>query len=187
MPRGILRFGSLTYPSPIRRPMYARTAVPHSRPIQGFTLIEILVVIGMIAILATVVLVAINPLRQFAQARNTQRQANVSAILNAIGERIADNGGTFAGGTCPALPSEVTAMSKNAFDIRSCIVPTYISELPYDPSNGNNGCLSDTCMSQTYDTGYTVAQNAATSRITVCAPSAQENALAGSQPFCLTR
>ena len=53
-------------------------------PARGFTLIEILVVIGMLAILTTVVLVAVNPLRQFAQARNSQRQSNVAAILNAV-------------------------------------------------------------------------------------------------------
>ena len=50
----------------------------------GFTLIEILVVIGLIAILAAVVLIAINPGRQFSQAHNSQRTSNVETILNAI-------------------------------------------------------------------------------------------------------
>src|SRR4030042_864409 len=64
---------------------------------KGFTLIEILVVIGIIAILAAVVLIAINPAKQFAQARNSQRTSNVNAILNAIGQRMTDNKGVFEG------------------------------------------------------------------------------------------
>src|SRR3989344_1242012 len=43
--------------------------IQHYKNNAGFTLIEILVVIGIIAILATIVIVAINPARQFAQAR----------------------------------------------------------------------------------------------------------------------
>ncbi len=75
---------------------------------QGFTLIELLVVIGVIAILASIVVVAINPSRQFAQARNTQRESNVSTILNAIGQNIADNKGTF---TCSGVTVTSSAVA----------------------------------------------------------------------------
>ena len=174
--------------------MNARPARVSSETHRGFTLIEILVVIGMLAILATVVLVAINPLRQFAQARNSQRQANVSALLNAISERIADNRGMFtdADGSCAiALPATATDIKKSGgYDLRPCLVPTYIAELPYDPSTGNNTCSEDAgCVSGSYDTGYTVIQEATSTggRITVCAPAAIESALPGSTSFCLTR
>ncbi len=95
---------------------------------RGFTLIEILVVIGMLAILATVVLVAVNPLRQFAQARNSQRQANVAAILNAIGERVADTHGVFTDASCTAdMPSAASPIAKSgtgSYDLRPCVVPS---------------------------------------------------------------
>ncbi len=39
---------------------------------KGFTLIELLVVIGILTVLLSIVLVAINPARQFSQANNTK-------------------------------------------------------------------------------------------------------------------
>ena len=154
----------------------------HTQKARGFTLIEILIVIGLIAILAGIVLVAINPARQFAQARNTQRQSDVNSILSAIGQHIADNKGVFAGGTpsCPALPTTAANIYKAAggpsgtIDL-SCLAPTYIPLLPIDPSGSATG-----------DTLYTVAVDTS-GRVTVCAPNAVETAIAGSVPYCVTR
>lgn len=141
---------------------------------RGFTLIELLIVMGIIAILAAVVIVAINPARQFAQARNAQRGSNVQAILDAIGQNLADKRGVF---TCTAgmLPSTSTEMKKTgatAYDIRPCLVPVYLSEIPVDPLTGENTCSED-CSEGSYMTGYTLMQNASTSRITVSAPAAE--------------
>lgn len=145
----------------------------HSKVSQGFTLIEILMVMGIIALLAAIVIVAINPARQFAQARNSQRVSNVNAILNAVGQNVADNRGVFA---CAAgdIPTTATTMksaeggSGSGYNIAPCLVPLYLPSLPIDPSAPGAHNTSET----DYDTGYTIARDTTTNRITVAAPHA---------------
>lgn len=126
--------------------------------IRGFTLIEVLVVVGILAVLAAVVLVAVNPARQFKLARDSQRVSNVNAILNTIGQNIAENRGVFmCNGSRLDLPQSPTVMrNSGGIDIAPCVVPMYISSLPFDPSA--SGAHYNTPLD--YDTQYSISVDA---------------------------
>ncbi len=65
---------------------------------QGFTLIEILLVIGIIAVLATVVVVSLDPATRFQNARDARRLADIQSILSAVQQYIVDHKGQLPSG-----------------------------------------------------------------------------------------
>ena len=140
----------------------------HLRP--GFSLIELLIVIAIIAILAGAVILAVNPGRQFSQARNSSRRTHVTSILNAIGQNTADNAGTF---TCAAgaIPAVSTPLQSGAggYDICDCLVPNQLASMPFDSAATGAGYTS--CAD--YTTGYNIIQDAVSSRVTISAPGAE--------------
>ncbi len=135
---------------------------------KGFTLIELLVVIGIIGILAAVVLVAVNPGKQFAQARNTQRQAAIASILDAVDQNMTDHNGLFSCASYPTLPSTTMYISNDQVDIWKCLAPDYLAVLPIDPSVGVS-MDSD----NKYNTQFQIIQDPVSSRVTVSAPYAE--------------
>lgn len=114
----------------------------------GFTLVELLVVIAIVAILAAVVVLIINPLELTRRGRDAARLSDLSNLQNAInvavqeatdsGEAILCIGGTYP---CTSASYPVTANSRlsdgtgwvkvNMSGQKSVSVPT----LPVDPTN----------------------------------------------------
>lgn len=131
---------------------------------KGFTLMELIIVIAVIALLAAATFVAVDPAKRIGQARDAQRWQDVTAIADAIQLYMADNSGTF-----PTSTDNVLVMfGLNAyyyllgigtggdnFDSDLCVnhqdvepgggvllsnlVPNYLPTMPVDPSGLKNG------------------------------------------------
>ncbi len=131
---------------------------------KAFTLIEVLLVIVIIAILAGIVIIAVNPGRQIAQANDAQRDNDVRAILDAVHQYGIDNRGTLPA----AITGVATEVSDAGVDICTDLVPTYIAEMPFDPTDADASFTDCT----DYATGYTIMVDA-DGRVTVAAPNAE--------------
>jgi len=155
----------------------------------GFTLLEILLVIGIIAILAGIVIVAINPSKQLAQVRNSQRKSDIKQINNAITQYYIDNS-SFPSTISTTTLTEVcntgsvsnTATSTNGVNCAtaglanlSILVPTYLVSIPTDPT-GSSSLLSfiPTAYATTNatGTGYKVGVNTS-KQVLISAPLAE--------------
>lgn len=119
---------------------------------KGFTLLEILLVVAAIAILAGIVIFALNPGKQLGDTRNAQRSVDTNTLLNALYQYAIDNNGSFPAGidstpgssqvfgtagsgadsTCTA-----TTTVASTVDVSSALIPTYLVGIPFDPSTGS--------------------------------------------------
>ena len=131
---------------------------------KGFTLVELLVVIGILAILTAAVVVVLNPAELLKQSRDAQRLSDFDALRSAISLYLstassplfnanvsgayteltggASCHGMTAGGACAARP--VTAVDGTGWvainfnELTGVGLSSPVSALPTDPTNSGN-------------------------------------------------
>ncbi len=112
---------------------------------KGFTLLEILLVVAAIGILAAIVIVAINPNKQLGDTRNTERQADVTTILNAVYQYAIDNNGVLPSGIttttteiCIANTATTTCTTGSLAPLNELVWgEKYLTSIPIEPQKTN--------------------------------------------------
>ncbi len=96
--------------------------------------------VAAIAILAGIVILAVNPNKQLGDTRNGQRKADVNTILNAVYQYTIDNNGTLPTGITTTL-TEICASGGTCTGLVDLSVLTlnekYITSIPNEPQKTN--------------------------------------------------
>jgi type IV pilus assembly protein PilA len=133
------------------------------KKLSGFTLLELLLVMGILGVLASVLTVAINPGRQFAKARDVQRESDLQVIVATIFQYASEHSGslpdTDGDPDTSDFPTSMTCIGTDAscFDLAGAgdtgdeIVPVYMVEFPKDPKR-----LETSAPGTDANTGYQI-------------------------------
>jgi type II secretion system protein G len=90
----------------------------------GFTIVELLIVIVVIAILAAITIVAYNGIQQ--RARDSSRTTAINGVMKALEFYKADNG------NYPSVGTDNSGYPLSS--LAAALVPTYINSIPNDPN-----------------------------------------------------
>jgi|GEM_PF-1430540 len=123
-----------------------RTAPKNER---GFTIIELIIAVGIIGFLVAAIFIVINPAKRISEARDNQREVDLQAIQISIDQKMRME----RGWNCPVVPEELTRIGSHEYDLYECIYPEYLSDPLHDPIRGN---WED---ENNYDTGYYIAMD----------------------------
>lgn len=121
---------------------------------RAFTLVELLIVIAILAILASIVMVALNPLARFQDSRNAKRWSDVNLILSAVKLSQIDNGGIYpdpinnltnglyyqigSGSDCDDTCSNPTLILQGeCLELDDLVDGGYMSAVPVDPGDSS--------------------------------------------------
>ena len=128
---------------------------------EGFTLVELIVVIAIVAVLAGVLMLAINPAALLAKSRDAKRMEDLDVLNKAITLALAEREITLAAAGPNTSVAGTTAVDGTGwveFTIPATMtgLSKYIASLPADPVNG--ACTDGTGAAATC--AYTFASGA---------------------------
>ncbi len=137
----------------------------------GFTLLELIVVVGVVSGLLVLALVFMHPKDMGPAERNAQRQLDTAHLMQVLIRYARDHGGLPKGITDKA---RVLGTQQGELNLCQSFVPAYLENMPTDPVSG--GFLTfggKVCTDENvfYSTGYTIQQSGA--KVTIAAPDAE--------------
>lgn len=152
----------------------------------AFTVIELLLAIGIVVLLVCIAFVIILPRQQFAEARDGQRRTDANTILTAVYQYSIENEGVLPGslsgsniavGTayqiCQSDMSRDDCTASGGYVRLDGLVGVYLSDIPRDPLMSDTGTGSH----------YTITKVAG-NRLRLCAPFAED---VSQGPLCVTK
>ena len=111
----------------------------NSRSQTGFTLVELLIVVAIIGLLATGVLMVMNPSTYFRNSRDARRKSDLQSIRTAVELFYAGNSSYPTSGL--GMQLDLQAIGSGSWVSGSV---TYLQKTPVDPSSGAGYCYNKT-------------------------------------------
>lgn len=108
----------------------------------GFTLAEILIVMGLMGIISSAVIVAINPARHLGSAADAKRHAEAKGLRDAFYQYLLDHGSYPNVAQIPEGAGNAKPICREGITDASCVnvdalVPDYLVAIPVDPAEQN--------------------------------------------------
>lgn len=137
---------------------------------KGYTLVEMIIVIGIVSILATTAIIAINPTKLFGQAYDHNRSTDLTTIITALMKCAEEHRNSFTSCGIPSsgLDNNYHAIASTDINLCPLISSGYLVEMPTDPRptrvsvipTGSTKITSTMCTAGTaYNTGYQINLN----------------------------